>query len=502
MKERAITYFYHSMRRFFVKNIIFIVAINVLVKPVWVFFIDRVVQNRVPGGDYGTYQALLSLGIIFQIVLDFGITSYNSRTIARDPELLGDIFPAMLSARLVLMALYMVLGYSWGIILGYKGWELQLLTGILLIQALNTLLAFIRSNIAALHRFKTDGILSITDRLMMIFVCGFLLIYPATAHRFRIEWFVIAQAACYLVTALIAYFVLRRISGIRLRFAFHLPTVTGIIKQSLPYALLIFQMSIYNRADAMMIERLCADGKAQADIWASAFRMLDMVNILGLMFATMLLPMYGRMLGNKHDIQPIVKLCANMLLPFSFVVAAACIFFSGDIMHILYKGATEQNIHAYKGVFSWLMASFPAWCLMYIYSTLLTANGNMKVLNCIALAGVLLNLSLNFYMIPRFSAVGGAITSFITQTSLALAFVIACARIFRLHVNVKWILAHIGYMILTLALAWASAILLTGLNWIVRGGIFFMICVLLMFLFRFISPSSIKLLINKKRAGV
>lgn len=487
------------MRRFFVKNILFIVAINILVKPVWVFFIDRVVQNRVPPGEYGTYQALLSLGIIFQIVLDFGITSYNSRTIASNPGQLGEVFPSMLSARLVLMAVYMILGYSWGMLLGYRGWELTLLAGILLFQSLSALLLFIRSNIAALHRFKTDGILSISDRLMMVLICGFLLVCPVTAHRFRIEWFVITQAACCLVTALIAYIVLRRISGVRLKFAFHPATVLAIIRQSMPYALLIFQMSVYNRADAMMIERMCADGKAQADIWASAFRLLDMVNILGLMFATMLLPMYGRMLSNRHDVQPIVRLCANMLLPFSFAVAAACIFYSGSIMHILYKGANPQNILQYKLVFSWLIASFPAWCLMYIYSTLLTANGNMKVLNMVAFAGVVLNLSLNFYLIPHFNAIGGAVTSCITQSSLALAFVIACTRIFRLPVNIRWILAHLGYAVLVAALAWAASRWL-AINWILSLCLFFIACIGFIFVFRFVTPASVKTLISKKNA--
>ena len=485
------------MRRFFVKNILFIIAINVLVKPVWVFFIDRTVQNKVPGGDYGTYQALLSLGIIFQIVLDFGITSYNSRTIARNPDKLADIFPSMLSARLVLMGVYMVLAYGWGWILGYRGWELNLLLGILLFQSLSALLSFIRSNIAALHRFKTDGILSITDRLMMIVICGFLLAYPATAAHFKISWFVMTQAACYFITAIAAYVVLRRISGVKLRFVFHAPTVLSIIKESLPYAILIFQMSIYNRADAMMIERLCTDGKAQADIWASAFRQLDMANILGLMFATMLLPMYGRMLSQKQDVQPIVRLCANLLIPFSFVVAVAGIAFSGDIMHLLYKGANGAGSREYELVFSWLIASFPAWCIMYIYSTLLTANGNLKTLNYIAFGGVLLNLSLNFYLIPHFKATGGAVTSFITQSTLSIAFVIYCTRILKLHANIRWISALIGYLGIVIALGYAT-IKFLPIFWILQITIFFTVCVLLMFVFRFVSIAGIQQLKSKR----
>ena len=45
-----------------------------LVKPAWVFLIDRTVQNRVGHAAYGTYQALFNLGVIFQIILDLKLS--------------------------------------------------------------------------------------------------------------------------------------------------------------------------------------------------------------------------------------------------------------------------------------------------------------------------------------------------------------------------------------------------------------------------------------------
>lgn len=484
------------MRRFFVKNILFVIAVNVLVKPVWVFFIDRNVQNLVHGGSYGTYQALLSISIIFQTVLDFGISSYNSRTIAQDPDRLPELFPSMLSARLVLILLYLGLAYGWGYAIGYRGWELHLLIGVLLIQSLNALVSFIRSNIAALHRFKTDGIISITDRLLMIVVCGFLLLYPPTARSFKIEWFVIAQVACYFTAAVIGYLVLRRIGKIKLRFSFHAPTIFRIVRKSFPYALLIFLMSVYNRVDVMILERICADGKDQAGIWAAAFRLLDMANILGLMFATMLLPLFGRMLAQHNPVQPIVKLCVNMLLPLSFMVAIGGILFGSDIMHLLYhksKLYQEPGMAVqYSMVFSCLMASFPAWCLMYVYSTLLTANGSLKTLNIIAVAGVIINLSLNFYLIPQYKAVGGAITSFVTQTSLALAFMIFAIRIIKLPVHVRWVFAHIGYLAFTALLGYGIVSLMHTAHWLLQLSVFGIVSIVFMFVFRFVSVGSIR----------
>ena len=486
------------MRRFFVKNILFVIAVNVLVKPIWVFFIDRPVQNTVVAGSYGTYQALLSVSIIFQIVLDFGITSYNTRTISQNPDKLQTLFPTMLSARMVLILVYMLLAFSLGFILGYRGSELKLLCGVLLIQALNSLVSFIRSNIAALQKFKIDSILSVTDRFLMIGICGFLLLYPATAHHFRIQWFVMAQIFSYFIDALASYIILRRIASIKLKFSFHGPTIFKIIKGSFPYALLIFQMSIYNRSDLIIIERMPGMDKSQADVWSAAFRLIDMANMFGLMFATILLPLFGRMLAQKQDVSPIVKLCVNMLLPFSFMVAIAGIFFSSDIMHLLYTGSHGNT--DYDVVFALLIASFPAWCMMYVYSTLLTANGSLKTLNIIAFVGVVINLSLNLYLIPTQKAIGGAFTSFITQTLMAIAFTFYASRKIKLPMNIKWALSHIGYLLLILLLAYGVIIALRNTHWLLQLSTFGIICIGLMFVFRFISAQGIKQLLNKKAA--
>lgn len=490
------------MRRFFVKNMLFVMAVNVLVKPIWVLFIDRNVQNSVVGGTYGTYQALLNLSIIFQIILDFGISNYNSRTIAQNPDKLPAVFPVMLSARFLLIAVYMTLTCVLGYLFHYNKPELSLLAGILLMQALSALVSFIRSNIAALQKFKTDGLLSITDRVLAIIICGVLLTSPATAGHFKIQWFVFTQIFCYSFTAVAGYVILTRISRVKLRLSLDTGEILKIVKQSFPYALLIFQMSIYNRADAIIIERTGPNGKDQAGIWAAAFRYLDMANIFGLMFATVLLPFFGRLLSLKENVQPIVKLCVNIMLPFSFMVGVAAVFFSGDIMHLLYHDNPlyhEKGIAvAFDTVFAILMASFPAWCLMYVYSTLLTANGSLRTLNAIAFAGVIINLSLNFYLIPHYKAVGGAVTSFVTQTAMALMFVIFAARIIKLPFNPRWAAAHAGYLLFTVGLGYATVHALGQLNWIVQLLAFGAVCIAFMFVFRFITVYSIRQLVGLK----
>lgn len=477
------------MSRFFVKNILFVLAVNLLIKPAWIFLIDRAVQNRVGHAAYGTYQALLNLALIFQIILDFGLNNYNSRIISQKPESLTEMFPVMLSARMVLILFYTALVCGTGWLFGYRGWELGILGGTLLIQAFNVVIQYLRSNVAALHHFRTDGILSITDRFLMILICGFLLYSPATAKNFKIEWFVWCQVGCYGAAILIAFFVLRKMAKVPLKFNFHTKGVFRIIRESFPYALLIFLMSVYTRADMMLVERL--NGKEEAGIYSAAYRLLDVGNIFGLMFANMLLPLFGRMLAIGESTAPIIRVCVNMLLPISFIAAIASFFYGADIMHLLYPRAG-----AYDGlVFAWLIASFPAFCMMYVYSTLLTANGNLKILNGLAALGVLINLGLNLYFIPHLGALGAATIAFLTQSLLALGFILFASKRMSLPFNFKWVLAHLGFLVVIAAVGYCVHLL--QLKWIAQLFLYSGMCVGGMFLFRFISVGALIKLFKK-----
>jgi len=490
------------MRRFFVKNLLFTIGVNVLIMPLWVICIDRVVQNRVGAIQYGTYAPLLSLTLIFNIILDFGITNYNTRTISQNPDKLKELFPSMLTARIFMALIYAIIVLGIGLICGYGRREMMLLTGVILIQGLSGVVQFLRSNVAALQKFRVDSVLSVSGRLLMLVICGALLIYPATGRHFKIEWFIETQIICYFISAIICLFVLNRIHPVSFRFSFHVPTLIKIIKDTLPYALLIFLMSVYTRSDVWLIQQLLPKaGKEQAGIYYAAYRWLDSSNMFSLLFAAILLPLFGRMLAQKQDVDHIVTLSVNMLLPVSFMVAVAAAFFGIPIMHVLYPAATANEVamNYYGKIFGWVMAAFPCFCIMYIYSTLLTANGNLKILNKLAFAGVVINLSLNLFLIPRMNAMGAAITSVVTEGFMAIGFIVFCIRILKVSLNVRWLLSHMGFFALTVLAGYASSLL--HIYWLLELVSFGTAGVVLIFLFKFISVNSVALFLNKRKEG-
>ncbi len=480
------------MRRFFAKNLLFVISVNLLVKPLWIFLIDRTVQNTVGPASYGLYQALLNLGLIFQILLDFGINNYNSKTLAQFPGKLKTLFPAMLSARLVLSLLYLVIVCGIGILIGYNAYQLVLLLCILLIQTMSSLMLFIRSNMSGLHLFKIDAVLSIADRFLMIFICGFLLFYPPLAKNFKIEWFIITQIFSYTAAAVIGIIILRKIAKIRFHLSFNYKKVWSIIQKSLPYALLIFLMSIYTRADTMLVERLSgANGSEQAGIYWHGYRLLDVGNMFGIMFASMLLPIFGRMLAQRQNTFPIVQLCVNILLPTSFLVTVTGALFSVEIMNLLYKHVTAYD----ASVFTWLMMAFPAFSLSNVYSTLLTAKGDLKLLNKIALTGVIINLGLNFWLIPQYQALGAAFAACATQSVLAICFMIFAHKKANLPSDSKWLLSFLIFLFSIITAGYGIRLL--PISWMIQLPILFSIGIVMIILFRFVSLAAVKALVSR-----
>ncbi len=457
--------------------------------PVWVFMIDRTVQNRVGHESYGTYQALLGICTIFQILLDFGLTNYNSNVISPNPGKLKTFYPAMLTTKLLLtvgfLIVILIAGWGWN----YSAYEIGLLVAVSFISLLNSLVAYLRSNVAALQKFRLDGILSVSDRLLMIIICGYLLYAPGTREHFKIEWFVATQVACYAIAAIAGFIIIYKVSKVSPKLSFNTAEVFAIIKKSFPYAIMVFLMGIHMTSDRILVERI--GSKDQAGIYATATRLLDVSNRFGIMFAGVLLPLFGKMMATKQSVQPILKLSVNMLLPFAFTLLGIAFFWGQDAMQLLYKGAG-----AYDGeIFAWVMAAFPAYCIMYTYSTLLTANGNIPVMIKISALGVIVNITLNLYMIPHYHALGAAITAFVTQTILAVCYILFCGKQLRLPHNIKWIATHICF----LALLAAGGYLLQQftIHWMVAAALFVCISLAGIFMFRFLSVSGVKALLQK-----
>jgi O-antigen/teichoic acid export membrane protein len=299
---------------------------------------------------------------------------------------------------------------SIGLLIGYSKFQLFVLMLLGFNQFLIAFTQYLRSNISGLHLFKTDSLLSVTDRLLMIvFVCA-LLWGNLTDEQFQIEWFVYAQTAAYLITTFIALAVVLQKSG-KLELNWNTSFFKAILKQSFPYALLILLMFIYTRSDAILLERMLEEGGKESGIYAQAFRLLDVVNMFGFLFAGLLLPLFSKMLKNNESVKELTGLSFRLIIAPAIAIVFTCLFFNFDIMQLLYKEHTEISAK----LLPVLMASVIPICSGFVFGTLLTAHGKLDELNRIAMMAVGINIILNLQLIPDYKAQGAATSALITQ---------------------------------------------------------------------------------------
>ncbi|MEI6060037.1 MAG: oligosaccharide flippase family protein, partial [Bacteroidota bacterium] len=284
------------MKRKFLTNLGFILFLNLLVKPFWIFGIDRTVQNLAAPGEYGFYFTVLNFTFLFNILLDFGITNFNNKNIAQNNQLLNKHFSGITFLRFFLAAIYFSVIFIVASIIGYDGRHMYFLAFLGFNQFLVSFILYLRSNISGLLLFRIDSVISVLDRLLMILFCSVLLWGNITTEPFRIIWFVYAQTLAYMLTAFVAMLIVIRKAAFK-RLQWNTSFFLMIIKQSLPFALLVLLMSFYNRIDSVMLERLLPKGigTTQVDIYAKAYRLLDAVNMIAYLFSVLLIPIFARL---------------------------------------------------------------------------------------------------------------------------------------------------------------------------------------------------------------
>lgn len=439
------------MQRKFINNLIFIVFLNLLVKPFWILGIDVAVQNRVGVDEYGLYYSIFSFSILLNIILDFGITNYNNRNIAQYSHMLRRYFSGIFNVKIVLACLYLLATLLFGLIVGYKGRVFWLLFILGINQVLASMILYLRSNISGLHLFKTEGILSIMDRVIMIVLCSVLLWSSYFKEGFVIEWFVYAQFWAYLITGLVAFILVYGQAKV-FKIKIDLKLFRIILKQSLPFALLVLLMSFYYRLDGVMIERMLPDGRMQAGIYAKSYKLFEGFNMFGYLFAGLLLPIFSRMIKQNESISKLLKIAFNLVFIPSVATAVVCAMYAKEIMDILF----EDQIAEAAEIFPVLMISFVGIALTYTYGTLLTANGSLRQLNIISLIGVALNFGTNWMVIPIYGAYGAAVATLITQAFVIFAQVIITKKIFKLNYEVSFILRHGALVLVGIGVAMYS----------------------------------------------
>lgn len=462
----------------FIKNLSFLVLLNLAIKPIWILGIDRYVQNTVGTQLYGAYFSLFNYAFIFTALLDFGLNNYANRTIAQKPEHISLYLPNIFILKIFFSLLYVIVCFIGSYLLNYDSLQIQWLIFIVINQILASFLLFFRTNLNALQFFKADGILSVLDRLLTILFCV-LLISTISSSNFGIYQFIYTQTVAYLIALIAAIFWLyKKINSTFLLQKISWEFIKKIVKESYLYASLALLMAVYTRIDAVMLEYMLPTtnhtNTIQSGIYAAAYRLLDAFNTVGIQFAALLLPMFAHTLAQKQVPTQLLKVSTQLLWVISVTTTCVCIVYAPAIMQLFYHHTTSTQ----NQVFVWLIPAFICISMVYIYGTFVTACGKVGFINLIASIGAILNLVLNYFLIPLHGALGASIATVITQFFIASAYFLWAIKNNYLQIPFSFAFKLFIYIPLCVACIYFSTLIPSVMWWLkALIGVFFSLCV-------------------------
>lgn len=403
----------------FFKSLGYLLFLNLLIKPVWIFGVDRQVQNVVGHEAYGQYFALLSLTLVLSFFADAGLTQMVNRQVAS-----GQQFGVaqLLRIKLSLIAGYLLLVALFAAVAAIDDWYLLALVAC--VQALTSFYVFLRHLVTAHQLFATDAFLSVIDKILMVAIFMPLLYTSLFDVTVSLPFFLHVQIGC---TATAIAMALAVIIKKRLLQQGEQGGATGIaIRSVLPFALIILLMSAHNRMDGFMLERLRQDGAHQAGLYAAAYRLLDAGNMIGYLTASFLVPFMAKHLANKQLIQATVLSARFLLLLAGGVASVFVIVFANETIALLYPTLTVEGVPVLQAC----MAVLPAYLLLHIYGSVLTAAAQLKSFIFLLALAVAVNLLLNLWLIPLHGARGSCIAALVSQYAAALGcYILASGKL-------------------------------------------------------------------------
>jgi O-antigen/teichoic acid export membrane protein len=403
------------INRQFFQGLSWLVILNLLIKPAWIFLIDREIQNTVGHETYGSYFALLNLSYVLLFLSDAGLTNLLVQQVARKATVNTRQLTRLKS---VLLLLYVLLCVVTGWLAGIQHWEF--FSYVIGIQVLGSLFLFLRGLLTAHQLFKTDAVFSVADKGLMLVLC-FPFVYgwwqPVTIGLFlQLQLIASASANLFLLLVLFRKNLVPLQQQDKASFA--------ILRKLLPFALIILLMGMHYRLDGFLLERLHNEGALQAGIYATAYRLLDASNMAGNLTASFLFAFAARNLNQHNLLRTTLNVISYALLSIGIIISCFTWVFPTFIQNELYHTSEP----AIDRVIQLTLAVLPAYYVVHLYGTVLTAMSAFGVFIRILFVCVIVNLLLNILLTPHYGAAGSSMAALVSQYGCAAACYVSATR--------------------------------------------------------------------------
>jgi O-antigen/teichoic acid export membrane protein len=407
-----------SAGRTVARNTIFLFAAQITVR-VLGFVPVILLANYLGVGGYGLYNFALAFSMLFLPVCDLGIDTLIVREIAAHPETREQTGRNALGTKLILafvaFALIAVAAFLEG---SHRDrFDILLLAGaITILRAFPTTLnAFFR----AAQKMEIEAILVVSQRSLEIVAA-----LVTVIAGFDLFVLMVLMTCSGLLGTALAFYVARR-NGFPATPAFSVTGISTLLRGGLPFALTGISVTLYIQIGTVILGYI--RGESAVGIYRSAYNLIFALSGFSAAIAIALFPAVAQQYRDNRT--EAVRLSARSLstsLMLGLPVATGCTALAAPIIAFLYRADFAQAATALRILSWWIPVMYATSVLGHI----LAAINKQNLLLAISVANALINVALNFALIPLMGHDGAAIATVATELIGLLMLSIAVKRWF------------------------------------------------------------------------
>lgn len=191
----------------------------------------------------------------------------------------------------------------------------------------------------------------------------------------------------------------------------------GLLKDSWPLALSLLAIMAYKKIDQIMLQNIL-ESSIEVGYYAAAAHITIGLSFIPVVIAQSIFPEFIRRYNNNIDIKEYFLIINSSLLYFSLILYFIVLFFSNNIIDFLYgeeyqKTGIILSLHFMINIFIFIGV---------IVDKLILLDNNQKNITIRVILGLILNILMNFILIPISGSIGASYATIISQLFTSVLF--------------------------------------------------------------------------------
>lgn len=377
------------------------------------FVIGLMTVRYLGPSNYGVLSYAMSVVAFAVPIMQLGLNHVLVRELVKSPEREGQILGTALMINIISSIFCMIGTVAFVAIADGGDKEIILVCALysltLLFQATEITQFWFQSKL----RSKYTSIAMLSAYIVVALYKVYLL-----ATQKDVSWFALSNVLDYFLISIILMVMYKKVGGQRLGVNWQ--TGREMLSRSKYYIIPSLMVMIFQHTDRIMIKLMI--GEAETGVYSAA---ITCIGITGFVFAAVIDSARPVILEAKEKDQVLyetrVAQLYSIITCMSVGQGIVMTLFAKPIVHLLYgseyaKAASILAVAVWYVTFSYYGSVRAVWIL---------AEEKQKYLIGINMAGAMANVTLNYFLIPVWGAVGAAVASLITQffTNVIIGFI-------------------------------------------------------------------------------